>query len=58
VTAWAGLLACPRCADRPALVDHADGLLCPECGAVYPVREGVPDLMPESAVLPEAPDAR
>lgn len=37
---WAGLkLVCPRC--RAALVVDRDGAACPQCGAFYPVENGV-----------------
>ncbi len=39
------LLACPRC--RGELADVPAGLRCAGCGAAYPVREGVPILLPE-----------
>lgn len=49
------VLACPRCASRPLLSLHGDYLACPECGARYPIVNGIPHLLPESA-LPEDPD--
>ncbi|MDD5657080.1 MAG: Trm112 family protein [Elusimicrobia bacterium] len=41
------LLACPAC--RARLQEDAQGtsLLCPACGARYPVREGIPDFVAE-----------
>ena len=43
------LLACPRC--RGGLRQQQDGeaLVCAACPCSYPVRDGVPDLLPESA---------
>lgn len=40
------LLACPRCADRPVLQFSASGetLECSQCGRIYPILEGIPDL--------------
>ena len=46
------MLACPRCADRPALALDGDQLVCPRCGARYPIVDGIPHLLPESAILP------
>lgn len=43
------LLACPRCPSRPGLVTDLDHLRCPVCGARYPVVNGIPHLLPESA---------
>ena len=42
------VLACPRCEDRPALQSEGSVLVCPQCGAVYEIVDGIPDLMPES----------
>jgi hypothetical protein len=41
------LLACPRC--RGSLRREGDELLCPACGLVFPVRDGVPVLLLEEA---------
>lgn len=47
------LLACPRCEDRPGLLLKGETLVCPNCGAVYTVENGIPHLLPEDAKLPE-----
>ncbi len=51
------LLACPRC--RGALEKRNDppGLACPSCALIYPVRDGIPIMLPEEA-LPDAACAR
>lgn len=49
------ILACPVCKHHPLnleIVRESDGnivegnLSCPRCGNVYPVTDGIPDLMP------------
>jgi len=51
------ILACPRCKGElaPCLAapDVIEGLACPACAVVYPVREDIPIMLIEEAV-PEA----
>jgi uncharacterized protein YbaR (Trm112 family) len=44
------VLACPKC--HGPLVDRPDGraLECRNCGLAYPIRDGLPVLLVESAV--------
>lgn len=46
------LLACPRCGSGLQLSTQAHTLQCTGCAAVYPVRAGVPILLPESMQEP------
>ncbi|MCC6731251.1 MAG: Trm112 family protein [Chthonomonadales bacterium] len=46
------LLACPACDDRPPVRQEGETLVCERCGRIYPIREGIPDMLVESAVLP------
>lgn len=46
------LLACPICTDRPPLEEREGWLVCTGCSRRYPIRDGIPDLLPESAVEP------
>lgn len=50
------LLACPACESRPPVRQDGDWLVCSECGRRYPIREGIPDMLVESAVLPGQSD--
>ena len=50
------LLCCPVCPDRPTLRLTDNHLTCDHCGRVFPIYDGLPDLRPESGVLP--PDQR
>jgi len=45
------LLQCPTC--HGELVSSPDHLDCPDCGARYPIREGIPDLVPKQVDVPE-----
>jgi len=45
------ILACPLCKAAVRLED--DWLVCTACGRRYPIREGIPAMRPEDAVLPE-----
>lgn len=47
------ILACPLCDDRPPLREEGDFLVCTVCGARFPVVDGIPHLLPESAVKAE-----
>ncbi len=46
-------LACPACDDRPPLRLAAETLVCDKCRRVYMIRDGIPILLPEEAVLPD-----
>lgn len=48
------LLACPVCDSRPAVRQEGEFLVCTECGRRYPVVDGIPEMLPDSA-LPPAP---
>ncbi len=49
------LLACPACDDRPPVRLDGDRLICDACGRAYPIRDGIPDMLVESAILPDQP---
>lgn len=44
------VLACPRCPSRPPVKLVGEFLVCTECGHGYPVVDGIPQMLPESAV--------
>ncbi len=44
------LLACPLCDSRPPLSQEARFLKCSECGTVYPIIDGIPQLTPEDGI--------
>jgi len=46
------LLRCPLDPSHSKLEETADGLVCQRCRLVYPVREGIPCMLPEEATLP------
>ena len=48
------ILACPRCDERPPLLERGDWLVCSVCGWAYPVIDGIPHLLVEEARPPEA----
>jgi uncharacterized protein YbaR (Trm112 family) len=49
------LLRCPLDPDRAARLEVADGgLVCQRCRLKYPVREGIPSMLPDEAELPPA----
>lgn len=50
------ILACPNCESRPPFRQEGDQLVCTECGRRYPTVDGIPHLLPESAVEPEKED--
>ncbi len=47
---WLEVLRCPHC--RGLFREEKQALCCLSCGRRYPVREGLPDLVPESGKLP------
>ncbi len=46
------VLACPADDNRPPLRQNGDTLVCDQCGRIYPIRDGIPILLPEEATLP------
>ncbi len=56
-----GLLVCPVCQSRLELLPdaaHCEGLACEKCALVYPVREGIPVMLPEEALTRDAWNSR
>ncbi len=50
------ILVCP--VDHAALRAEDDVLVCTACGLRYPIRDGIPVMLPEEAAPPaDAPDA-
>lgn len=43
------ILACPLCTGPLTPVDNDQGLVCPACLLRFPVREGIPVMLPEEA---------
>lgn len=43
------ILACPSCHGSLRYADGDGELICEACQVAYPVKEGIPDLLPESA---------
>ena len=49
------VLACPADDNRPPLRQDGNTLVCDQCGRIYPIRDGIPILLPEEAALPSQP---
>ncbi len=45
------ILVCPVCKKPLALKDEGQGLKCGECRRVYPVRDGIPVMLVDEAVI-------
>ncbi|MBM4116750.1 Trm112 family protein [bacterium] len=43
------ILACPRCRQGLSYRPESAGLACEACRVLYPIVDGIPDLLPESA---------
>ena len=46
------LLACPACDNRPPVRLEGETLVCDQCRRVYPIRDGIPEMLVESATIP------
>ncbi|MGD9608426.1 MAG: Trm112 family protein [Desulfovibrionaceae bacterium] len=44
------ILACPTCKGELTRIGADEGLACPACGVVYPVRDDIPIMLVEEAV--------
>lgn len=42
------VLACPRCRQKVALSTDGSGLVCTSCAVVYPIDDGLPQMLPDS----------
>lgn len=49
------ILACPVC--RGPVSEERETLVCGGCGRGYPVREGIPIMLEDEALLPRTPNA-
>jgi len=44
------ILACPKCRGKVTLKPAEDGLACPVCRLVYPVKDEIPIMLVDQAV--------
>lgn len=44
------VLACPVCRNSLEITGMTEGLACPKCAVVYPVRDEIPVMLAEEAV--------
>ncbi len=44
------LLVCPVCKTPVALIANGEGLRCPKCHLVYPIRDGFPIMIKDEAI--------
>lgn len=44
------ILACPRCKGGLEPTPAGDGLVCPQCKVVYPVKDDIPIMLEDQAV--------
>lgn len=50
------ILACPACDERPPveLTDDGEFLRCDQCGRLYPVRDDIPVMLVDEAIMPDS----
>ena len=48
------ILACPACRAAVRELPDSKGLACAGCRRVYPIVDGIPSMLVESARIPEA----
>ena len=48
------ILVCPKCQGALTVKNNPDGLACPACGLLYPVKDDIPVMLVEEA-LPLVP---
>jgi hypothetical protein len=44
------ILACPKCKGDIHLTETKDGLVCDACQLLYPIKEGIPNMLIEEAI--------
>jgi uncharacterized protein YbaR (Trm112 family) len=47
------ILVCPLCKAKVELKPDGSGLKCPECRRVYPIRDDIPVMLVDEAVVEE-----
>lgn len=47
------ILVCPLCKESVSLTPNGDGLKCPRCNRVYPVRDDIPIMLVDEAKVEE-----
>jgi uncharacterized protein YbaR (Trm112 family) len=45
------ILACPACRGKVELKDDGGGLKCVECRRVYPIRDDIPVMLVDEAII-------
>jgi uncharacterized protein YbaR (Trm112 family) len=50
------ILACPHCRHALRHLPEQDALICDSCRVSFPIVDGIPDLLPESARSIDAKD--
>jgi uncharacterized protein len=48
------ILVCPVCKKALAMKDNGESLKCAECRRVYPIQDGIPILLVDSATIDAA----
>jgi uncharacterized protein YbaR (Trm112 family) len=43
------ILACPKCKGDVQLNENGDGLICPACCLMYPIKDDIPVMLIEEA---------
>jgi uncharacterized protein YbaR (Trm112 family) len=43
------ILVCPACQDQPPVKLCGEKLVCIECGRAYPIKDGIPIMLVETA---------
>ena len=51
------ILACPVCQEGLTLTEGGAALLCAHCSLVYPIEDGIPQLLPDSGRPLQGPGA-
>jgi hypothetical protein len=45
------ILVCPKCKGDIKPTEEEDGLVCKSCKLLYPIREGMPNMLIEEAIV-------
>lgn len=44
------ILACPKCKGEIRLTETGNGLLCPRCQLIYPIKDDIPIMLIDEAI--------
>lgn len=52
------IMACPSCKEKLDKTDDDSGFVCHTCGLIYPIKAGIPVMLPDEAIKTQGQETR